>query len=51
MYSHSHFAPQRISMGNHRMGHCQTQVNSAWPRMSKTTIVEIQKQPIGIEVT
>jgi hypothetical protein len=51
MYSHSHFAPQKISMGNHRMGHRQTRINSASPRMSEMTIAEIQRQPIGIEVT
>ncbi len=38
-------------MGNHKMGHCQTRVNSTSLRMSKVVIVEIRKQPIGIEVT
>jgi hypothetical protein len=38
-------------MGNHKMGHHQIQVNSTSPRMLKTSIVEIRKQPTGIEVT
>ncbi len=33
------------------MGDHQTQVNSTSPRMSEVTVAEIQKQPIGIEVT
>jgi hypothetical protein len=28
VYSHPHFTPQRIPMGNHKMGHHKTQVNS-----------------------
>jgi hypothetical protein len=38
-------------MGNHIMGHCHIQVNSASPRMSKATIAEIWKQSARIKVT
>jgi hypothetical protein len=38
-------------MDNHKMGHRQTRVNSTSPRTSKAIIVEIRRQPIGIEVT
>jgi glycopeptide antibiotics resistance protein len=37
-------------MGNHTMGHCQTWVNLASPRMLKAIVVEIQRQTIRIEV-
>jgi len=30
-------------MGNHRMGHHQTQVNSTSPRMLEATVAEIQR--------
>jgi hypothetical protein len=33
VYLHPHFALQRIPMGNHIMGHCQTRVNSISPRI------------------
>jgi hypothetical protein len=38
-------------MGDHIMGHCQTQINLISPKVSKTTVVEIRRQPIGIEGT
>jgi hypothetical protein len=38
-------------MGNHIMGHHQTQVNSTSQRVSKVVVVEIRRQPIGMEVT
>jgi len=38
-------------MGNHKMEHCKTQINLISPRMSKVVIIEIRRQPIGIEVT
>ncbi len=37
-------------MGNHKMGHRQSRINSASPRMSEAIVVEIWRQPIGIEV-
>jgi hypothetical protein len=51
MYSHPHSAPQRIVMGNHKMGHHPTQINTSSPRMSEVAIVETQKQPTRIKVT
>jgi hypothetical protein len=33
------------------MEHCKTQINLISPRMSKVVIIEIRRQPIGIEVT
>jgi hypothetical protein len=38
-------------MGNHRMGHFLTRVNSASPKVSKVVVVKIRRQFIGIEVT
>jgi len=38
-------------MGNHRMGHHQTRINSTSQKMSKVVVVKIQRQPIKIEVT
>jgi hypothetical protein len=37
-------------MGNHKMGHHPTQVNTSSLRMSKATIVETQKQPTKVKV-
>jgi hypothetical protein len=37
-------------MGNHKMGHRQTQVNSISPRLLKVSIAKIHKQPIEIKV-
>jgi len=50
MYSHPHFAPQKLLMGNHKMEHCRTRVNTTSPRVLKATVVETQRQPVGIEV-
>ncbi len=36
-------------MGNHKMGHRQTRINSTSPRVSKVAIVEIWRQPTKIE--
>jgi hypothetical protein len=38
-------------MGDHIMGHCQTRINLISPKVSKTTFVEIRRQPVGIEGT
>jgi len=38
-------------MGNHIMGHHQIQIDSISPRVLEMVIVEIWKQPVGIEVT
>jgi len=53
VYSHPHFAPQKIPLGNHRLEHCQTKINttSTSPIVLDATIVETQKQPPGIEIT
>jgi len=37
-------------MGNHRMGHRQTQINLISLRVSEVAIVEIQRQPVEIKV-
>jgi hypothetical protein len=37
-------------MGNHRMGHRQTQVNLTSQKMLEATIVKIRKQPFRIKV-
>jgi hypothetical protein len=37
-------------MGNHMMGHRQTQINLVSLKMSEVAIVEIQRQPIEIKV-
>jgi hypothetical protein len=37
--------------GNHRMGHCQTHVNSASPRMLEVAVAKIQRQPTRLKVT
>jgi len=37
-------------MGNHMMGHHQTQINLVSLKMLEVAIVEIQRQPIEIEV-
>jgi putative effector of murein hydrolase len=37
-------------MSNHKMGHHQTQVNLAPLKVSKTIVMEIRKQLVGIEV-
>jgi hypothetical protein len=41
VYSHPHYAPQRVPMGSHKMGHCQIRVNSTSPRLSKVVVVQI----------
>jgi hypothetical protein len=38
-------------MGNHKMGRHHTRINSASPKVSKATIAQIQKQPVGTKVT
>jgi hypothetical protein len=38
-------------MGNHRMGHCQTQVNSTSPRVLEVVVTKIQRQLIRMEVS
>ncbi len=50
MYLHPHSAPQKIPMGNHRIEHYRPQVNTTSPIMSEATIVETQKQHVGIVV-
>jgi hypothetical protein len=50
-YSHPHTAPQWIPMGNHIMEHRQFCVNIVPPILLKATIVETQKQHVGIRVT
>jgi hypothetical protein len=49
-YSHPHFAPQRILMGNHKMEHHQPQINTISPIVSEATIVEIWRQHVKIGV-
>jgi hypothetical protein len=50
MYSHPHSTPQKLPMGNHKMEHCRTQVNTTSLRVLEAAVVETQRQPIGIEV-
>jgi len=38
-------------MGNHKMGHHPTQINTVSPRVLKITITETQRQPTTIKVT
>ncbi len=38
-------------MGNHRMEHRRTQINTASPIVSEAVVVEIRRQPAGIVVT
>jgi len=37
-------------MGNHRMGHCQTQITLASPRVLKVAVVEIWRQCVRLKV-
>ncbi len=37
-------------MGNHKMGHYQTQINLASLRVSEGSVIEIQRQFVGMEV-
>ncbi len=37
-------------MGNHRLEHCQFRVHTVPPIVSETTIVEAQKQHVGVRV-
>jgi hypothetical protein len=37
-------------MGNHKMEHCWTQVNTTSPIMSKATIIKTQRQFTRIEI-
>ncbi len=43
VYSHPHSTPQKIPMGNHRLKHCWTKVNTTSPRVSEVIAVETQK--------
>ncbi len=43
-YSHPHSTPHIVPMGNHRLGHHHTRVNSISPRVLKTIIVIFRKQ-------
>jgi hypothetical protein len=51
LYSHLHFAPQRIPMGNHRMEHCQIEINTTSLRVLELVVVETRRQHVGIKVT
>jgi hypothetical protein len=49
-YSHPHTTPQWIFMGNHRMEHYQSHVNTFPPIVLEVTIVETWKQHDGVKV-
>ncbi len=51
VYSHPHFAPQKIPMSNHIMGHRHIRINLNSPRMSEATIAKSQRHPLGTKVT
>ncbi len=44
MYSHPHFVPQRIPMGNHKLEHRRIRVNTTSPIVSEMVVVETRKQ-------
>jgi len=50
VYSHPHFAPQRIPMDNHRMENCRPQVNIISPIVLEATIVETWRQFVRIGI-
>jgi len=50
VYSHPHFAPQRILMDNHRMENCRPQVNIISPIVLEATIVETWRQFVRIGI-
>jgi hypothetical protein len=50
MYSHPHFAPQKIPTRNHKLEHCQTRINTTSLIMLETTIVETWRQHVGIDI-
>jgi hypothetical protein len=51
VYSHPHSAPQRIPMGNHRMEHRRTRINTTSPIVSEVVVVETRRQSTGVIVT
>jgi hypothetical protein len=51
VYSHPHFAPQRIPMGSHKLEHRWTKVSITSPKVLETIIAKTWRQLIGIEVT
>jgi len=50
-YSYPHSTPQKILMGNHKMEHYRFRINIISLIVSKTTIVETQKQLVGVTNT
>jgi hypothetical protein len=38
-------------MGNHKLEHCQSKINTTSPRVSKAKVAKTWEQLVGIEVT
>ncbi len=50
-YSHPHTTPQWILMGNRKLEHHQSRINTTSPIVSKVVVVETYKQHIRVRVT